>query len=298
MIHDVIVIGGSYAGMAASLQLLRARRSVLIIDAGRRRNRFASHAHGFLGQDGIDPAVIASTARHQLEVYPTLAWLQSEATGIAGEHDAFVVTSADGQDHSGRRILFATGVTDQLPQIAGLAERWGQSIFHCPYCHGYELDQGRIGVIATSAMSTHQAELLSEWGKVTLLTNGALTLEPATREGLERKDITVEDTAIRAISGNADVQLTDDRHQSFAGLFIATTITPSSNLPADIGCEIAENPMGRIIAVDASKQTSVPGVFACGDTAFVPGAISFAVGDGALAGIQLHRSLVWPETMS
>ena len=185
-----------------------------------------------------------------------------------------------------------------MPQIAVLAERWGQSVFHCPYCHGYELDQGRIGVIATSPTSTHQAELLAEWGKVTLLTNGAPALESATREGLERKGITVEDTAIHAITGNAYVQLTDDRYLSFAGLFVATAITPSSSLPADIGCDIAENPIGRIIAVDASKQTSVPGVFACGDTAFVPGAISFAVGDGALAGIQLHRSLVWPETMS
>ncbi|MBQ2259893.1 MAG: NAD(P)/FAD-dependent oxidoreductase [Loktanella sp.] len=298
MIHDVIVIGGSYAGMAASLQLLRARRSVLVIDAGQRRNRYASHAHGFLGQDGVDPAVIASTARRQLEAYPTLTWLKSEATGITGKQDTFVVTSADGQSHRGRRVLFATGVTDQLPKIAGLAERWGQSVFHCPYCHGYELDQGRIGIIATGPMSVHQAELLAEWGKATLLTNGALTLEPAAREELERKGITVEDTSIRAIAGDADVHLTDDRVLSFAGLFVATTIAPSSSLPSDLGCEIKENPMGRIIAVNESKQTTVPGVFACGDVAFVPGAVSFAVSDGALAGIQLHRSLVWPETMS
>ncbi|UXX85326.1 NAD(P)/FAD-dependent oxidoreductase [Roseovarius pelagicus] len=298
MIHDVIVIGGSYAGMAASLQLLRARRSVLVIDAGQRRNRFASHAHGFLGQDGVDPAVIASTARRQLEAYPTLTWLESEATGITGEQDAFVVTSAEGQSHRGRRVLFATGVTDQLPNITGLAERWGQSVFHCPYCHGYELDQGRIGVIATGPMSVHQAELLAEWGKATLLTNGALMLEPEGRDGLERKGITVEGTSIHAIAGDADVQLTDGRVLSFAGLFVATTITPSSSLPSDLGCEIIENPMGRIITVDASKQTTVPGVFACGDVAVVPGAVSFAVSDGALAGMQLHRSLVWPETMS
>lgn len=298
MNHDVIVIGGSYAGMAASLQLLRARRSVLIIDAGQRRNRFASHAHGFLGQDGVAPDVIASTARRQLEAYPTLTWLTSEATGITGAQDAFVVTSADGQSHHGRRVLFATGVTDQLPKITGLAERWGRSVFHCPYCHGYELDQGCIGVIATGPMATHQAELLSEWGKVTLLTNHALTAETAVREELERRGVTVEDTTIRAIAGDADVQLTDGRVLPFAGLFVATTITPSSSLPAGLGCEIAENPMGRIIAVDASKQTTVPGVFACGDVAFVPGAVSFAVADGALAGIQLHRSLVRPETMS
>ncbi|SEK17485.1 NAD(P)/FAD-dependent oxidoreductase [Pacificibacter marinus] len=295
MIHDVIVIGGSYAGMAASLQLLRARRSVLVIDAGQRRNRTASHSHGFLGQDGVDPAVIAHDARCQLEAYPTLTWVEGKAASVTGERDTFVVEAVGNQTYRSRRILFATGVTDHLPEIDGLAERWGKSVFHCPYCHGYELDQGRIGVIASGPMSTHQAELLAEWGTVTFFTNGVLPLAPAAQQALEQKGVTIEDTAIRALTGEVGVQLADGRTLSFAGLFVAPTVTPSTTLPAKLGCTIAEGPMGQMIAVDGAKETTVRGVYACGDVAQMPHSLSFAVGDGAMAGLQLHRSLVWPD---
>ena len=298
MIHDVIVIGGSYAGMAASLQLLRARRSVLVIDAGQRRNRTAARSHGFLGQDGVDPAVIARKARTELEAYPTLTWTEGEATAVTGARDGFVVTSSDGEPHHGRRILFATGVTDQLPRIAGLAERWGRSVFHCPYCHGYELDKGAIGVIASGPASVHQAELLTEWGTITLLANGVVTLENADRQRLEQKGITVVDTPIAAVENEADVRLTDGRQLSFAGLFTATRMSPASTLPATLGCALAENPMGQMIAVSGSKETSVPGVFACGDVAVAPSSVSLAVGDGALTGMHVHRSLVWPDAGS
>jgi thioredoxin reductase len=295
MTHDVIVVGGSYAGMAASLQLLRARRSVLVIDAGQRRNRFASQSHGFLGQDGADPAVIAREARRQLQAYPTLTWSEAEAVSVTGEQDRFAVAVAGGQTHHGRRILFATGVTDLLPPIPGLADRWGRSVFHCPYCHGYELEQGRIGVIGTSPMSVHQAQHLMEWGSVTLLTNAALTPDPAARQALAQAGGMVEDTLIHGVEGEADVRLADGRVLSFAGLFTATRVTPSSTLPAQMGCAIAEGPMGQTIAVGASKQTNIAGVFACGDVAQIPHSVSIAVGDGALAGLHLHRSLVWPD---
>src|SRR5690606_40279215 len=121
MLYDVIVIGGSYAGMAAALQLARARRSVLVIDAGARRNRFASHSHGFLGQDGVDAGEIAMNARKQLQVYPTLTWLAGRAEAVKGQSDDFTVVTADGQACQGRRVLLATGVADQLPPIPGMA---------------------------------------------------------------------------------------------------------------------------------------------------------------------------------
>ncbi len=186
MEEDVIVVGGSYAGMAAALQLVRARRRVLVIDAGRRRNRFARTSHGFLGQDGADPGEIAAGARLQLRAYPTLKWVEGEAVSVAGTRDRFTVSTADGTKHHGRRILLATGVADTLPAVEGVAERWGQSVFHCPYCHGYELGQGTVGVIATGPLSVHQAELLTEWGTVTLLMNGAVDLDPDARRTLAR----------------------------------------------------------------------------------------------------------------
>lgn len=293
MQQDVIVVGGSYAGMAAALQLLRARRKVMIIDAGQRRNRFASHSHGFVGQDGVDPAEIAASARTQLEAYPTLTWVDGLAQGARGTRDAFTVTTADGAGHEGRRLLLATGVSDDLPDVPGLAERWGQSVFHCPYCHGYELNQGRIGVIATGPMSVHQAQLLPEWGEITFLTNGEVALDDDARADLSRRGVTVEEAPIDRLAGHADVVLTDGRTLPFAGLFTATQTSPASPLAEALGCAMVETPMGRQVQTEASKETTVPGAYACGDVARLPHSVSLAVGDGAWAGANIHRSLVF-----
>lgn len=293
--QDVIVIGGSYAGMAAALQLARARRKVLVIDAGQRRNRFASHSHGFLGQDGVDPAQIWAEARRQLEAYPTVRSVEGVASGISGRKDDFRVTTESGEAFSGHRILLATGVSDQLPDIPGIEERWGRTVFHCPYCHGYELDRGRIGVIATGPMSIHQAQFLPEWGEVTFLTNRAVSLDADQRDELRARGVTIEETPLARIIGGADVELRDGRVLPFAGLFTATRTEPTSPLAEAAGCTLVETPMGRQIMTRETKETSIPGIFACGDVARAPHSVSLAVGDGAWAGAQLHRSLVWPE---
>jgi thioredoxin reductase len=298
MQHDIIVIGGSYAGMAAALQLVRARKSVLVIDAGERRNRHASHSHGFLGQDGIDPGEIAAIARRQLETYPTLTWLNGRAESIAGQVDDFTVAAADGMLHRGRRILLAIGVSDQLPAIAGLPERWGKSVFHCPYCHGYELDQGRIGVIASGPISANHLKLLTDWGTVTLLVNSAMELDDEARSAMEQCGLAIEAASIERIEGEADVRTADGRLLHFAGLFVAPRCAPSSPLAEAAGCALEETPMGVQVRIDAENKTSVTGIFACGDAASTPHSVSLAVGNGAMAGIQLHRSLVWPETVA
>ena len=297
MHDDVIIIGGSYAGMAAALQLLRARKSVRVIDAGERRNRFAGHSHGFLGQDGADPGAIAAAARRQLEAYPTLSWQQAYAQAVSGRVDDFTVLTGDGQAHRGRRILLAIGVVDRIPPVPGLAERWGKAVFHCPYCHGYELDRGRIGVVGASPMSIHQAELLTEWGETTLLVNRAVELSPDARSALELRGVTIEEMPIDRIEGHADVVLADGRRLHFAGLFTASRTAPSSPLAEAMGCALEETPLGMQVRVGAESQTSVPGVFACGDVARVPHSVSLAVGSGAMAGAMVHRSLLWPETL-
>lgn len=294
--YDVIVVGGSYAGMAAALQLVRARRSVLIADAGKRRNRSASHSHGFLTQDGVDPALIASTARAQLQAYPTLSWLDDLIVGATGTRDAFTLEVASGSRFSARRLLLATGVSDTLPDVEGLEERWGKSVFHCPYCHGYELNRGHIGVIASGPMSTHQAQLLAEWGSVTFLANGVLELDESALKELSARRVAVETTRIKKIEGHAEVVLDDDRRLKFAGLFTAPTNAPSTPLAAILGCTIAETPMGTHIHTTETKETSIAGVFACGDAARVPHSVSLAVADGAWAGAQIHRTLVWPDS--
>lgn len=293
MTYDVIIVGGSYSGMAAALQLLRARRSVLVIDAGLRRNRFASHSYGFLGQDGVDPAEIAWSARRQIEAYPTLRWIEGVADAVSGEKDKFLVHTNDEMQHEGRRLLFAIGVSDELPQIEGLRERFGVSVFHCPYCHGYELHQGRIGVIASGPMSVHQAQLIPEWGEVTFFTNEVLALDRDARVDLTARGLTIEETPIARLSGSADVILKDGRELSFVGIFTAPRNAPATPIAESFGCSLTETPMGVQLLTDEIKQTNVPGVFACGDAARAPHSVSLAVADGAWAGAQVHRSLVW-----
>lgn len=293
MDHDVIIVGGSYAGMAAGQQLLRARRKVLVIDAGERRNRFASHSHGFLTQDGVAPDVIAAQAGVQLAAYPTLTWVEGKADTARSIEGGFEVSTEDGRSFTARRLVLAIGVSDTLPDISGLKERWGKSVFHCPYCHGFELDQEPIGVIGVGALSMHQATMLPDWGPTTFLTNGTFTPDDTESLLLEKRGATLETTEIAEISGKADVHLKDGRVLSFAGLFVAARIAPSSPLAEQLGCDFEDSPIGRHIATNEMKETSVPFVFACGDVARAAGSIALAVGDGAMAGAGVHHSLMF-----
>lgn len=295
MTYDVIIIGGSYAGLSAALQLGRARRRILVVDAARRRNRFASHSHGFLGQDGKAPGEIVAEARRQIETYRTIDWIDGLATDVSGSFDSFAVEIEGGERKFGRRLVIAAGVTDDLPPIPGLRERWGQSVFHCPYCHGYELNQGRIGVIAASALAIHHGLMLPDWGTTTLFTNCAFVPDEEQRAQLAARGTALEEVAIQEITGKADVVLTDGRSFAMDGLFTQPTLRISTPWIAPLGCSLEETPMGTTIQTDAMKQTTKRGVFACGDIARPAGSVALAVGDGAMAGTAAHRSLMFPE---
>ena len=290
--YDAIVVGGSYAGLSAALQLARARRRVAVVDGGRRRNRFADASHGFLGHDGRAPGDIVADGRAQLLAYPTVDWMNREAEAASGSRDAFSVSVGRGQFEA-RRLILATGVVDELPGIPGLAERWGKHVFHCPYCHGYELDRGKVGVIAVSPLSMHQALMLPDWGPTTLLLNDAF--EPSAEEiaALDRRGVAIERQPIARISGEADVELGDGRVIAFCGLFTASRLSPSSPLAGQLGCAFEDGPMGPFIQTDAFKETTVSGVYACGDAARASGSVTFASGDGAMAGFGAHQSLIF-----
>lgn len=202
-LYDIIVIGGSYAGMAAALQVARARRQVLVIDAGIRRNRFASSSHGFLGQDGADPDQIALQARKQLRVYSNLEWLEGRAARAAKHGAGFTVVVGDGKEQHGRRLILALGVTDILPGVSGLEERWGKTVFHCPYCHGYELQGGPVAVLAVGPVSMHQAILIPDWGPATFLLNGAFEPDEEQRAQLAARGVAIETTPVARLSGEA-----------------------------------------------------------------------------------------------
>lgn len=297
MKFDVIIIGGSYAGLSAALQLGRARKNILVVDAGERRNRFASHSHGFLGQDGRAPGEIIAEARRQIERYPTVQWAEGRVTDAEGSFGDFVIEIDGNREETADRLILAMGVTDELPAVAGLKDRWGSSVFHCPYCHGYELNQGKIGVIAASPLAIHHALMLPDWGETTFFTNGVFEPDADQHALLSKRGVRVEKDRIREITGHADVVLADGRSIALAGLFTQPTLRIASNWLEKLGCAVEEGPMGSTIVTDPMKQTSAPGIFACGDVARPAGSVALSVGDGAMAGAAAHRSILFPEAI-
>jgi len=292
MMHDVIIVGGSYAGLSAGLQLARARRKVLVIDAGLRRNRFAPTSHGFLGQDGQAPGIIAAEGRSQLMEYPTVTWVQDSVVQAEAEQGGFSVRTQCNGGFQAKRLILATGVVDELPGIDGLQERWGKRVFHCPYCHGYELGQGRIGVLATSPLAMHHALMLPDWGSTTLFTNGVFTPNAEQQAQLDRRGVSVESAAVTRISGErADLELADGRIVQLDGVFTMSR-TRLSPLAEQLGCGRVDGPTGPYLHTDETRQTSVAGVFACGDASLAAGSVALAVAEGVRAGVGAHFSLI------
>jgi len=295
--YDVVVIGGSWAGLAAAMQLGRARRRVLVVDAGRPRNRFARTSHGFLGQDGRSPAAILDTLRAQVMAYPTVQFHPGEAKEASMSGDgAFAVDLSPGGSLRARRLVLATGVVDELPGIPGLAERWGATVLHCPYCHGYEVADGRLGVLATSEKSMHQALLLPDWSdRVTLFTNGSLSPDPDQQAALAARGVRVETRMVTALVGDppglTGIRLEDGEIVALDAVFTVPRTRMASGLADALGCALDDGPFGPVVRTDARKETSVPGVFCAGDAARTPHSATWAAADGATAGISAHQSL-------
>lgn len=291
---DFAIVGGSYAGMSAALQLARARRQVTVIDAGLRRNRFVDEAgstsHGFLSRDGVAPAALWTQARTQLLQYPSVRWIGGQAEQARVLPSGELSLQVGGQLLVARRLVLATGVRDELPAVPGLAERWGHSVFHCPYCHGYEVGGGAIGVIAASPMAHHHAMMLPDWGPTTLFLNGVYAPTEADLADFARRGTQIEATPVQRIDGFADVVLADGRSIRMQGLFTQPRTSPASPLAQQLGCVLADGPMGPYVQVDAMQQTSVANVFACGDAARAAGSIALSVADGAMAGVAAHRA--------
>ncbi|MFA2962914.1 NAD(P)/FAD-dependent oxidoreductase [Acinetobacter pittii] len=293
MLYDVAIIGGSYAGLSAAMPLARARRNIAIIDAGQRRNRFAEYSHGFLTQDGTQANEIVEIAKKQLEVYSTVEWQNGRVKKIAKIDEGFCICIDGVYSIQTKKIIIAAGVSDQLPEIAGLAERWGKTVFHCPYCHGYELEKGKIGILATSEHSLQLAMMLPDWGPTTLLLNGNDQLiHTEWHTSLQKRGVIVEPCLIQEIRGEAEIVFIDGKVIALDGLFIPTRTYITQPWLAELGCEVEDTPFGQIIKTNATKDTTVKGVFACGDIARLGGSVPFAVADGMMAGVSAHRSLI------
>ncbi|MFI8618537.1 NAD(P)/FAD-dependent oxidoreductase [Acidovorax sp. NPDC077693] len=305
---EVIVIGGSFAGLSAAMQLARARRRVCVVDAGQPRNRFAAASHGFFGQDGEPPLAMIEQARRKLLAYPTVALRQGTAVSATAQQSTgspesgFAVVLDDGTHLEAHKLVLAFGVQDGLPDIAGLRERWGTSVLHCPYCHGYEFAGQRLGVLYHSPQSGMHAQLIADWGPTTLFLNGESTLEPAERERLLALGIAVEPARIAALEGDGGalhgvrLQAHGDsgaRLLPLDALYVAATTRPASPLAEQLGCAMDDGPMGPCIRTDANKMTTVPGVYAAGDATLMRHNATLASAEGVLAGVGAHQAMVF-----
>ncbi|MGH8817955.1 MAG: NAD(P)/FAD-dependent oxidoreductase [Achromobacter pestifer] len=296
MTYDAIIVGGSFAGLSAAMQLARARRPILLIDGGQPRNRFAPHSHGFLGQDGKAPHEIVQLARDQLAQYPSVKFLDGQAVEARVHAGRLRVTTAAGQDVQGKRLILATGLRDQLPELAGMSERWGQTVLHCPYCHGYEVAGRPLGVMAAHPLSAHQAMLLPDWGPTTYFTQGEFEPDAEQAALLEKRGVRIERTPIVELMGAAPaldaVKLADGRRMAIHALFVASKTHMASPLAMQLGCAFDDGPLGPVIRTDEFRQTTVPGVYAAGDAAIPMSNATLASASGVMAGVCVHRSLV------
>jgi thioredoxin reductase len=297
MRHDAVIIGGSFAGLSAAMYIARGRRSACIVDAGAPRNRFAAQSHGFFAQDGSEPGTMLATARAQVAAYPTVTFVDGEARHAAIEPDGFSVTLATGETFESARLVLAFGISDELPGIPGLAERWGTSVLHCPYCHGFELSGRRLGVLYVSPMSIHQAMLIAEWGPTTFYLNGSSELDAASLEQLEERGVVVEPEPVSALHGEgaqlSEIELGDGRLSGLDALYLGPPTRLNSGIAQELGCELDEGAFGPIVRTDAQQLTTVPGVYAAGDITRAAHNVTWASADGVMAGMAVHRSLIF-----
>lgn len=296
MHYDAIIVGGSFAGLSAAMYLARARRTVAVLDTGLPRNRFSAHSHGFFAQDGSEPGAMLATARSQVAAYPTATLIGGEAISAAQSPHGFSVALATGEVLGATNLVLAFGISDELPAVPGVAERWGRSVIHCPYCHGYEFSDRRLGVLYTSPMSMHQALLVPEWGPTTLYLNGAPEPDAESLAQLRARGVAVEPAPVRALHGApgelSAIELADGRMSPVDALYVGPRTRLNSGIAEQLGCALDEAPLGPIVRTDAMKATTVPGVWAAGDITRGSHTVTYASADGVAAGLAVHRALI------
>jgi thioredoxin reductase len=294
--HDVLIIGAGAAGLSAGLVLARAQADVLIVDAGQPRNAPAEHMHGFVSRDGMPPRDFLAAGRAEVASYGG-RFVRAAVTTIARSADgSFRVTFGDGMIATSRALLVATGLVDELPDIPGVAERWGTLVHHCPYCHGHEVRQQRIAVIGgfQREMSMKQAGLLRRYSdRVTFIANG-IELSPHELHRLTAFGVAVVDGTVTQLLGAPGaleaVELSDGRTVECDAAFIAPHQAPHDALLKSLGCE-ADPDTGLVVA-DGFGQTSVPGVWAAGNVVTPTAQVITAAGAGSATAIAINGWLL------
>lgn len=292
---DVIIVGGSYAGLAAGMALGRSLKKVLIIDSGEACNRQTPRSHNFLTQDGKTPREIATLARQQVERYDTVTFFSGLAVAGVKTENGFNIQTTSGETFTAKKLIFATGIKDILPAIEGAAECWGISVLHCPYCHGYEVRNERTGILANGDIGFELSGLISNWTKdLTLFTNGPSTLTAEQAAKLKSHNIKIAEAEIKKLEHThghiQNIIFKDGTTSSIKALYARITFGQHCTIPGALGCEMTEE---GYIKVDPLQKTSVPGIFACGDNTTRLRTVANAVATGAFTGMVANREMIF-----
>ncbi|MED4753577.1 NAD(P)/FAD-dependent oxidoreductase [Brevibacillus choshinensis] len=291
---DVGVIGGGPAGLNAALVLGRARKSVMVIDEGRPRNRVTRESHGFLTRDGISPSEFRHIAMEQIHAYPSVQFVEDQVVTITGTDGDFHITTAQGMTYRSKKLLFAVGMKDLPLEINGLSDVYGKSAFVCPYCDGWELRDQPLVLIVKGARALHLAKTISGWtNRFTICTDGPDELTGEQREELKQHNVPVFHSPIeRIVSTEGMVQhvlLADGTIIPCTGIFFAPKLITGSDLPQTLGCQLTET--GTVIVDDFGK-TNVPGVYSAGDAATERYQVITAASLGSLAAVGINSELL------
>jgi thioredoxin reductase len=293
-LHDVVIIGGGAAGLSAALMLGRARRTVVVVDERRPRNRVAAHMHGLLSRDGMSPLDLIERGRAEASRYG-VEFVDGTASAIERTGETFIVRGA--RELRARRVIVATGLVDVLPDIPGVEELWGTAAVVCPYCDGWEVRDQPLGVIATSPMSRNQAHLLRQWSSdVAVFGAAEAGITHDEIAGLAARGVTLAPPAL-AVSGalGAVSIATGSGDHSVARVFVGARPRPTDALLRSLGCATHDTPAGPFVNTDPGGQTSVPGVWAIGNVADSKALVPIALGAGTLAATQINISLLEEE---
>jgi thioredoxin reductase len=294
---DVIIVGGSYAGLSAAMALGRALRSVLILDSGLPCNRQTPHSHNFITQDGEKPSVIAEKAKGQVLQYDTVQFLTELAVTGTKTDKGFAITTQSGKVFSAKKLVFATGLKDTMLNINGFSECWGITVLHCPYCHGYEVRHQKTGIFASGYGGFHLARLISNWTKdLTLFTNGKSELTPEQTEEIKRHNISIVEKEIAALKHREgaveEIIFADGSTFPLEVIYSRPPFEQHCKIPEALGCELTEH---GLIKVDGFQKTTVDSIFACGDSTNTLRSVSYAVSTGNNTGVFLNNVMTEEE---
>ena len=291
---DVIIVGGSYAGLAAAMSLGRSLRKVLVIDSGKPCNRQTPHSHNFLTQDGKTPSEISAIAKSQVLAYETVSFIDDKAVGGSKNENGFSVSTATGATYNVKKVVFATGIKDIMPNIKGFAECWGISVVHCPYCHGYEIRNKKTGIIANGERAYHLAPMVNNLTKdIRMLTNEPASFSSEQLSKLKDNNIDVVEKKIVEVEHENgyvnNIVFEDGSKEKYDALYAALPFVQHSDIPDALGCELNEE---GYIQVDGMYKTTIEGVFACGDNSIKMRSLANSVASGTMVGAVINMELV------